>query len=87
MKANHKNVTLSLPETLVQQFRVYAAGRNRSMTSLMTELIRGTIAQEDEQADRRRRILARLENPPDLGTGGKITWKRQDLYEDRIRRY
>jgi hypothetical protein len=87
VKANHKNVTLSLPEPLLQRFRVYAAGRNRSMTNLITELIREAVAEDDEQSDRRRRILARLENPPNLGTNGTITWKRQDLYEDRIRRY
>ena len=37
---DHRNVTLSLPETLLRRFRVHAAERNQSMIALMTEAIR-----------------------------------------------
>ena len=36
----HQNVTLSLPKPLLRKFRVYAAERNQSMSSLLTEEIR-----------------------------------------------
>lgn len=87
MKANHKNVTFSVPEPLLDQFRIYAASRKQSMTGLIAEYMRKAVAQEDENAQARRRILERLDNPPNLGTNGKITWRREDLYEDRLRRY
>jgi metal-responsive CopG/Arc/MetJ family transcriptional regulator len=38
---------LSLPEGLLRRFRVYAAERNQSMSSLMTSAIRDLIENED----------------------------------------
>jgi len=81
MKTVHKNVTLSLPEPLLRKFRVYAASRNQSMTKLMAEAIRLLMDQESERASAKRRILARMENAPDLGTSGVIRWTREALYE------
>ena len=82
MKATpHKNVTLSLPEPLLRQFRVYAASRNQSMTQLMAEAIRMLMDKESERLEANRRILARMENARDLGTGGVITWTRDELHE------
>jgi hypothetical protein len=87
VKAGYKNVTISLPEPLLRKFRVYAAGRNQSMTSLMAEFINRAITQEDEHAEARHRILQRLDNPPNLGTNGRIAWRREELYDDRIHRH
>jgi hypothetical protein len=79
--SKHKNVTLSLPEPLLRRFRIYAATRNQSMTSLMAESIRRMI-DEDFDADRAaRRFMARIENAPDRGTGGVIPWTRGELHE------
>jgi len=77
----HQNVTLSLPKPLLRKFRVYAAERNQSMSSLLAEAIRKMVVQEDEYEKAKRRFLARLGNPQNLGTGGKITWTREELYE------
>ena len=79
--AAHKNVTLSLPEPLLRRFRVYAASRNQSMTQLMAEAIRTLMDKETERLAANRRILARMENARDLGTGGVITWTRDELHE------
>jgi len=79
--AGRKNVTLSLPEPLLRQFRVYAASRNQSMTQLMAEAIRMLMDKEPERLAANRRILARMKNAGDLGTGGVITWTRDELYE------
>ena len=51
------------------------------MTKLMAEAIRLLMDQESERASAKRRILARMENAPDLGTGGVIRWTREELYE------
>ena len=77
----HKNVTLSLPEALLRRFRVYAASRNQSMTSLMAEAIRALMDQEQQAAKAKRRFLARIRNAPDRGTMGKIRWTREELHE------
>lgn len=77
----HKNVTLSLPEPLLRRFRIYAATRNQSMTSLMAESIRRTMDQDVDTDRAARRFLERIEKAPDRGTGGVIRWTRDELHE------
>ena len=77
----HRNVTLSLPEPLVRRFRIYAATRNQSMTSLMAEAIQGLMDQDEQTAKAKRRFLERIRNAPDRGTGGAIRWTRDELHE------
>jgi hypothetical protein len=77
----HQNVTLSLPPTLLRKFRVYAASRNQSMTSLMTEAIRALIEQDQQTATAKRRFIDRIRNAPNRGTKGKIRWTREELHE------
>jgi plasmid stability protein len=78
---NRANVTLSLPETLLKRFRVYAAERNQSMTEVMTEALQALIDQEKRGAGAKRRFLDRIRNAPDRGTKGKIRWSREELHE------
>ena len=80
-KIEHKNVTLSLPEPLLRRFRVYAASRNQSMSQLMAFAINKMISEEGEREAAMERSLERMRNAPDLGSGGKITWTRDELYE------
>ena len=77
----HQNVTLSLPQALLRKLRVYAAARNQSMTSLMTEAIRALLEQDQQNAQAKRRFLERIRNAPDRGTRGKINWTREELHE------
>jgi metal-responsive CopG/Arc/MetJ family transcriptional regulator len=77
----HRNVTLSLPEPLLRKFRVYAAERNQSMTSLMAEAIRALMDQHEQNAKAKRRFLERIRNAPDRGTGGTIQWTRDELHD------
>lgn len=80
-----RNVTLSLPETLLRRFRVYAASRNQSMTSLMTEAIRTLMEHDGQAAKAKRRFLERIGNAPDRGTRGKVRWTRDELHERGVR--
>jgi len=41
--------------------------------------------QNGERERAKRSLLARLKKPPDLGTYGKITWTRDEIYELRGR--
>jgi hypothetical protein len=77
----HQNVTLSLPQALLRRLRVYAASRNQSMTSLMTEAIQTLIGQDQEAVKANRRFLERIRNAPNRGTRGKIGWTRDELHE------
>ena len=77
----HKNFTLSLPEPLLRQFRVYAVSRNQSMTKLMAEAIRMIMDKESERLRANEKMIARMKNSPDRGTGGVITWTREELHE------
>ena len=79
---DHQNVTLRLPKPLLQRFRVYAAQRNKSMSALLTEAIHKMVPLDEEAREKaKRRLLASLANPPNLGTGGRITWTRDELHE------
>jgi hypothetical protein len=81
MKTAHRNVTLSLPEPLLRKFKVYAAKRNRSMTSLAADAIEKLMEPNADEEVVKRRMLERLKNPPNLGTGGKISWTRDEIHE------
>jgi hypothetical protein len=74
-------VTLSLPESLLKRFRVYAASQNESMTSLMAEAIRRMMDQDGQREKTNQRFLERIRNAPDRGTKGVISWRRDELYE------
>ncbi|MGB6943573.1 MAG: hypothetical protein WBE37_14335 [Bryobacteraceae bacterium] len=75
------NVTLSLPDNLLRRFRVFAATRNQSMSSLITVAISDMIEQESQTQRARRRFLERIRNAPDRGTQGQIQWTRDELHE------
>lgn len=77
----HKNVTLSLPESLLRKFRVYAASRNESMTSLMAEAIQRMVEQEEGVEASKQRFLASIRDAPARGTKGKVRWTRDELHE------
>jgi predicted transcriptional regulator len=80
-----KNFTLRIPDGLLAKLRVYAAGRNESVTTVINAAIRQTVSAHDERDAAKRRILERLKNPPDLGTHGKIDWTRDELYYRVVR--
>ena len=75
------NVTLSLPESLLRRFRIFAAERNQSMSSLMTMAIRDMIERNAQTHRAKRRFLERMRNAPDRGTKGKFHWTRDELHE------
>jgi len=79
-----QNVTLSLPVELLKNFRVMAATRNVSMSSLMEGAILKMVLDEDDSDARTKRMVERMRNAPGRGIGGKITWTREETY-DRVR--
>ena len=80
----HKNVTLSLPEPLLRRFKVYAASRDQSMTQLMTRALRTMMDRDCEVERAKCRTIERMRSSPSRGTGGVITWTREEIHE-RVR--
>jgi hypothetical protein len=76
-----QDVILSLPEPLLRRFRVFAAGRNQSMTAVMADAIRRMMDEDTQSGQATRRFLERLKNPPGRSAHGKITWTREELHE------
>lgn len=74
-------MTLSLPKQLLRRVKVLAARRDTSVSRLMTELLEGLVAREDDYERARRRHKAIMARGLNLGTGGKITWTRDELHE------
>jgi hypothetical protein len=81
VKADHKNVTLSVPESLLRKFRIYAASHNQSMNSLLVNAMRKLVDNRDEEERAHCRFVELMKNAPDRGTGGQITWTRDEIHE------
>ena len=81
MSTTTTNVTLSLPDALLRRFRIYAASRNRSMSSLLAESIQTIVDAETGAAEAKKRLIEGMRNAPDTGLRGKIPWTRDEAHE------
>ena len=77
----NQNVTLSLPADLVRKAKVWAAEEGTSISRLLRDALTQRVEDREAYSRARRRHLAILRNPPDLGTGGQPGWTRDDLHE------
>jgi hypothetical protein len=77
-----RNITLSLPSTLVKQVKIVAAKRETSVSALLAASLEEIVRGDDSQrADATQRILNRARRGFDLGTGGRIPLSRDVLHE------
>jgi predicted DNA-binding protein len=76
-----RNLTINLPEQLIHRLRVCAAIRNQSMTTVVKEAIERTLVEDSEREAAASRLIRRLQNAPDRGIGGKVSWTREELHE------
>jgi hypothetical protein len=77
----NQNITLSLPEEDLREARVLAARRGTSVSQFLARMLRETVEQETGYDTARDHSLATLREGMDLGTGGRVTWSRDDLHE------
>jgi hypothetical protein len=77
----NQNITLSLPEEDLREARVLAARRGTSISQLLARMLRETVERETGYDAAREHDLAILREGMDLGTGGRMTWTRDDLHE------
>ena len=75
------NITLSIPDHLLEKARRYAAKRGTSLNSLIREYLEDLVGVRREDLEK---ILAELLEMADKHTGKLEGWKREDIYEDRV---
>jgi len=74
-------VTVSLPADLVREARHLAVDRGLSLSAFIAVLLQEQIESRQGYDAARKRQLTLLEKGFDLGTGGKISWTRDELHE------
>ncbi len=75
------NVTVSIPEHLLEKARKYAAQRGTSLNNLLREYLEELVGLDREGLEEALRDL--LESA-DRHKGRLGRWKREDLYEGRV---
>ena len=76
-----QNVTLALPKETLQKVKQLAARQHTSISRLLTNTLEEMLASQENYDRARERQRMTLQKGFDLGTEGKITWKREDLHE------
>lgn len=76
-----RNITLSLPATLIREAKLLAAEEGTSISAIVADLLTAQVRRRRGFSAARRRALARLAQPPDLGTRGRASWTREELHE------
>ncbi len=76
-----QNVTLAIPKDVLRKAKIIAVQRNTSLSGLLTQTLTDMVSHGEAYDQARQRNVALLDEGFDLGTRGKITWKRDELHE------
>jgi hypothetical protein len=76
-----QNVTLSLPKDLLKEARHLAVEKGVSLSYLLTHYLEQVIRNDEAYVTAMKRVRRRLKKGMPMGTHGRVTWKREDLYE------
>jgi hypothetical protein len=82
-RSEKRNITLSLPSSLLKRFKQLALDREKSVSALLRALMEDALRSSDSYERARKRALEDLKHPRNLGTYGKATWTRDELHERR----
>jgi hypothetical protein len=74
-----QNVTLSIEKEILKKGKVVAARRDTSISKMLADLLKGMVENDERYEAAKRSALQALKK--EIRLGGKITWKREDLYE------
>lgn len=77
----NRNITLSLPEEVLRRAKIMAVERDVSLSRMLAQMLEELVEGESGYTLARERNLALLEEGRDLGTGGSVTWSRDELHE------
>jgi predicted DNA-binding protein len=76
-----QNITLSLPREILKKGKMLAAKKGISLNELVRELLQVNTENEEEYQSSAHRQIKRMKEGSQLGTKGKISWKRDELYQ------
>ena len=76
-----QNITLSLPKETLRKGKMLAAKKGISLNQLVRELLQMSTENEEGYRISADRQIKRMEGGIPLGTKGKISWKRDELYQ------
>jgi polyhydroxyalkanoate synthesis regulator phasin len=76
-----QNITLSLPKEILKKGKMLAAKKGTSFNELVRELLQMTAENEEEYHTSADRQIKRMKEGIQLGTKGKISWQRDQLYQ------
>jgi hypothetical protein len=74
-----QNITLSIEKDTIKKGKIIAAQKDTSISKMLSEQLKQIIDREEQYEAARRSALQTLKKGFHLG--GKIAWKREDLYE------
>jgi hypothetical protein len=74
-----QNITLSVDKELIKKGKVIAAQSDTSVSKMLSEQLRQLVEDNERYETAKRSALQTLKKGYRLG--GKITWKREDLYD------
>ena len=74
-----QNITLSIEKELIKKGKIIAARKDTSVSKMISNLLKDMVYQEDRYESAMRNALSTLKKGFHLG--GRVTWKREDLYE------
>ena len=81
MTATTQNVTLAIPRHILRKAKILAVQKNTSLSGLLTQTLTELVEHQETYDQARTRNVKLLKTGVDLGTQGKITWKREELHE------
>ncbi len=76
-----QNITLSVPKMILAKFKEIAFRQQKSVSSLMVDLMKEKVALEEGYRLASERHQRKLASGIDLQTNGKIGGSRDDLHE------
>ena len=74
-----QNITLSLEKEIIKKGKVIAARKDTSISRMLSDLLKSAVENDERYEAAKRSALQLLKKGMHLG--GRITWKREDLYE------
>lgn len=74
-----QNITLSIDKELIQKGKIIAAKKNTSVSRMIADVLKEITEKEERYEAARKKALQDLNKG--FHMGGKINWRREDLYE------
>lgn len=76
-----QNITFSLPKGILKKGKMLAAQKGISLNELVRELLQMTAENGEQYRRSAERQIKQMEEGIQLGTKGKISWKRDQLHQ------